>query len=178
MQPDRIESDRRWGEQRHLPWLQVGKHSLFDGPRGGETLAQLFGGSSRLVVYRFLFGAEEHSACGSFLDSAVAHLERCDVALVAVSPAPMARIAAFKRRMGWKFHWLSSVENPFDELRHRDAPPGVTAFYKDEWGDVFQTYTCHGRGLAPLVGAYTFLDLAPQGAACVLAANQSTQLIA
>jgi predicted dithiol-disulfide oxidoreductase (DUF899 family) len=106
--------------RRELPWEKVEKNYVFDGPRGKETLSDLFGTSSQLIVYHFMFGPEWSEGCPfcSFLadgiDAAEIHLRNHDVTLLAVSRAPYAKIAAFKERMGWKFKWVSSLGSDFN----------------------------------------------------------------
>jgi len=179
-------------KRRTLPWLKVEKRYAFDGPNGKETLADLFDGRSQLALYHFMFGPEWDEGCVgcSFLadhvDAARQHFEHRDLSFAAVSRAPIDRIEAFRKRMGWRFKWVSShgndfnydfnvsftredlakgevyygfrlVENSSDEL------PGITIFYKDAAGDVFRTYSSYGRGDELLLGAYNFLDLTPKG---------------
>ena len=113
------------------------------------------------------------------------HLAQRDLALVAVSRAPLAKIDAFKRRMGWTFRWVSSFGSDFnrdfgvsftpEELRGEveynytrqtfpaDEAPGMSLFFRDGDGTVFHTYSCYARGLDMLNGAYHILDLAPKG---------------
>jgi predicted dithiol-disulfide oxidoreductase (DUF899 family) len=105
--------------------------------------------------------------------------------MVAISRAPLAEIARFRRRMGWAFPWLSSYGTDFNydfgvsftpddvvdgELKYnfgkpafRDELPGVSVFCKDEAGDVFHTYSTYGRGVEVMMGAYRMLDLTPKG---------------
>jgi predicted dithiol-disulfide oxidoreductase (DUF899 family) len=174
-----------------LPWERVEKEYLFDG-NGKETLADLFEGRSQLIAYHFMFGPEWTEGCHgcSFLadhfDGSVPHLNARDVTLVVVSRAPLAKIEAFKKRMGWNFKWVSSYGSDFNYDYHvsfskeeqskndkaynygtqknpGDEGPGASAFYKDATGDIFHTYSTYGRGLDILIGAYNFLDIAPKG---------------
>jgi predicted dithiol-disulfide oxidoreductase (DUF899 family) len=183
--------DRLSAERRELPWVRVEKDYVFDAPDGKATLADLFDGRSQLMVYHFMFGPDWEQGCPScsFLadhfDGANWHLPQRDVTLVAVSRAPLSEIEAFKRRMGWRFTWVSSYGNDFnydyhvsftkealakgkvnynyDLVEGYDELPGLSVFYKDENGDVFHTYSTYARGLDMLVGAYHWLDLAPKG---------------
>jgi len=179
-------------QRRELPWVKVDKPYAFDGPRGKETLAQLFAGRSQLVVYHFMFAPEADAGCPhcSFwadnFNGIDVHLNHRDVSLVAVSRAPLARIEAFKKRMGWSFKWVSSSGTDFNYDYHVSFTPeaiksgaviynyvkteldmsdreGVSVFYKDEKGSVFHTYSSYARGIDMLNGAYHFLDLAPKG---------------
>jgi predicted dithiol-disulfide oxidoreductase (DUF899 family) len=178
--------------RRKLPWVKVGKEYIFDGPKGRETLGDLFDGRSQLVVYHFMLGPGWEEGCKScsclayHFDGANWHLPHRDVTLVAVSRAPLAEIEAYRKRMGWRFQWLSSHDSDFnfdyhvsftkeDEEKNEayynyqmgefmmDELPGLSVFYKDENDDVFHTYSTYARGLDMLVGAYTFLDLVPKG---------------
>ena len=178
--------------RRELPWVKVNKEYLFDGSDGTETLADLFEGRSQLIVYHFMFrpGWEEGCKSCSYLadhfDGANWHLPHRDVTFVVISRAPLSELEPYKKRMGWRFKWLSSHGNDFnfdyhvsateeektkgkmfynyrtDELMG-DEMPGLSVFYKDENGDVFHTYSTYARGLDILVGAYNLLDLVPKG---------------
>ena len=179
-------------QRRELPWVRVDKPYVFDGPRGRRTLPELFDGRSQLVVYHFMFAPEADAGCPhcSFwadnFNGIDVHLRRRDVTLVAVSRAPLARIEAFKKRMGWTFEWVSSSGTDFNYDYHVSFRPeaiasgavvynyvktdmdmadreGVSVFYKDEKGAVFHTYSSYARGIDMLNGAYHFLDLAPKG---------------
>src|SRR5213079_1113972 len=148
--------------RRELPWVRVDKEYIFDGPDGKETLADLFEDRSQLIVYHFTFapGWEEGCKSCSYLadhfDGANWHLPHRDVTFVVSSRAPLSELEAYKKRMGWRFKWLSSYENDFNFDYHVSAT-------EDENGDVFHTYSTYGRGLDILVGAYNFLDLVPKG---------------
>ena len=138
-----------------------------------------------------MFGPDWEQGCPScsfvadHIDGANLHLPQRDVTLLAVARAPLARIEAFKQRMGWRFKWVSSYGSDFnhdfhvsftqDELAKGevdynygmaegfDELPGLSVFYKDENGRVFHTYSTYARGLDLLLGAYNYLDLAPKG---------------
>ncbi len=165
---------------------------VFDAPGGKETLADLFGGRSQLIVQHFMFGPGWGEGCPScsfradHSDGAVVHLAHRDVTLVAVSRAPLSQIEAFKQRMGWRFKWVSSYDSDFNydyhvsftqderakgkvyynyEMREfaGEELPGTSVFYKDTTGDIFHTYSCYARGNDILIGAYNYLDLVPKG---------------
>jgi predicted dithiol-disulfide oxidoreductase (DUF899 family) len=183
--------DQLSAARRALPWVKVAKSYVFDGPAGKETLADLFGANSQLLVYHFMLGPGWVQGCPScsFLadhfDGAVAHLAQRDVTLVVVSRAPLAEIEAYKKRMGWKFKWVSSYGTDFNRDFHvsfgkdemagaveynyamgkfpSEEAPGLSAFIKDETGGVFHTYSSYARGLDILIGTYNFLDMAPKG---------------
>jgi len=179
-------------KRRELPWVKVEKQYVFNSPGGKKTLADLFGKNSQLIIYHFMFGPDWEEGCPScslladHFDGAVAHLAQRDVTFVVVSRAPLAQIEAFKRRMGWHFQWLSSFGSDFNYDYHvsftpeekangtamynyqnqgfpSEEGPGASVFYKNAAGNIFHTYSCYGRGLDILIGAYNFLDLAPKG---------------
>src|SRR6202008_4159287 len=107
-------------ERRELPWEKVEKQYAFQGPKGKETLAQLFDGRSQLIVYHFMLGPGWKEGCPScsFLadhfNPSVVHLAQRDVTFVAVSRAPLPEIEVFKKRMGWGFKWVSSSGSYFN----------------------------------------------------------------
>ena len=179
-------------ERRKLPWVKVEKEYLFESPDGKQTLADLFGRKSQLIVYHFMLGPGWEEGCkscsylGDHFDGSAVHLAHRDVTLTAVSRAPLAQIEPFKKRMGWRFPWVSSNGSDFNYDYHvsftkdqlaqgkvdynysetefpSEEAPGASVFYKDKTGDVFHTYSTYARGLDILVGAYNFLDLAPKG---------------
>ena len=179
--------------QRHeLPWTKVEKNYVFEGPQGKMTLADLFGGRSQLAVYHFMLGPDWVEGCKScsyladHMDGAVVHLAARDLSLVLVSRAPMATIAAFNKRMGWRIPWFSSSGSDFNrdyavsftpqevaskvksynfdtQPPYSDENPGMSFFYKDASGTVFHTYSAYARGLDALLTAYVILDRAPKG---------------
>jgi predicted dithiol-disulfide oxidoreductase (DUF899 family) len=179
-------------QRRELPWVKVEKPYIFDGPDGKVTLGDLFDGRSQLIVYHFMFGPGWKEGCPScsfvvdHMDGAAVHLAHRDVTLVAVSRAPLPEIEAFKKRMGWRFNWVSSYGNDFNTDYHvsftkdemakgkvyynyamgefpSEEAPGASVFYKSGSGDIVHTYSCYARGLDMLVGAYHYLDLVPKG---------------
>lgn len=186
--------DKVNAERLALPWVKVGKDYVFDAPAGKSSLSDLFDGRSQLIVYHFMLGPGWAAGCAgcSFLadhlDGALPHLEHHDVTLLAVSRAPLAEIDAYKRRMGWRFPWVSSFGSDFnfdyhvsftkdelakgkvlynftetDSAEANDELPGLSAFIKDEAGDVFHTYSSYARGPEELIGALMILDRAPKG---------------
>jgi predicted dithiol-disulfide oxidoreductase (DUF899 family) len=177
-----------------LPWVKVDKTYRFQTPTGEKTLAELFGHRSQLIVYHFMFGPDWKAGCpgcsflADHLDGALPHLEHHDVTLVAVSRAPLAKVEAYKRRMGWKFPWVSSFGSDFnydygvsfseedlakgsvvynfteiDRASAHDELPGLSSFSKDESGSIFHTYSCYARGPEEFIGALMILDRAPKG---------------
>lgn len=178
-------------KRRELPWERVETNYVFDGPNGPQTLADLFAGRNQLIVYHFMLGADWEEGCPScsyladHFEGAQIHLAHRDVTLAVVSQAPLPRIQAFQRRMGWRFHWVSAFANDFqhdygvhftkEELErganynygttpfHAEEAPGLSVFYRNAAGEVFHTYSAYARGLDALVGTYQFLDLVPKG---------------
>ena len=180
--------------RRDLPWVRVDKDKdyVFDGAGGKQTLAELFAGRQQLIVYHLMFDPSWEEACSrcSFwadnFNGVLVHLNQRDVSLVAISRAPFAKLAAFQKRMGWSFNWVSSFANDFNHDYHVSfAPeqiaqgeviynyrlvknsmserPGISVFYKDPGGTIFHTYSCYARGLDMLNVAYHYLDLTPKG---------------
>src|SRR2546421_5148575 len=107
-------------ERRALPWEKVEKAYIFDGPNGQETLADLFGGKSQLIVYHVMFGPGWKEGCphcsfwADHYDSVNLHLGQRDTAFAVISRAPLKEIAPFKKRMRWRFKWLSSAGTDFN----------------------------------------------------------------
>lgn len=182
--------DQLSAERRELPWVEVDKPYVFDGPQGKETLADLFDGRSQLLVYHFMFGPDWQEGCPSCsfwadnYNGIVVHLRHRDVSLVAISRAPLEKLEHYRKRMGWSFKWVSSFNNDFNRDYHvsfapdekatayynyqaggfpSDEAPGISVFSKDESGSIFHTYSCYARGLDMLNGAYHMLDLVPKG---------------
>jgi len=179
-------------QRRNLPWVKVEKEYVFEGPEGKETLAELFSGKSQLLVYHFMFGPGWKEGCphcsfwSDHYDATRVHLGQRDTSLVVISRAPLKEIQPFKKRMGWKFKWVSSFKNDFNFDYHvsftraeiksgapyynyantrtgMDEREGVSAFYKDKKGDVFHTYSSYARGIDMLNATYHFLDLTAKG---------------
>jgi len=177
-----------------LPWVKVEKTYMFDTPYGRESLGDLFEGRSQLIVYHFMLGPDWEAGCPgcSFLadhfDGTMVHLEHHDVTLTAVSRAPLAKIEAYRKRMGWHFPWASSFGSDFnfdygvsftkeqlakgtvnynftqiDSAQANDELPGLSAFTKNEAGQIFHTYSEYARGGEELIGTMMILDRAPKG---------------
>ena len=115
--------------RREMPWEKVEKNYVFDGSKGKETLADLFDGRSQLIVYHFMFGPGWSEGCPScsyladHYDGMTIHLAHRDVTLAVVSRAPFDQIQAFKKRMGWRFHWVSSFGGDFNYDYHVSFTP-------------------------------------------------------
>jgi len=184
--------DQLSAERRELPWVRIDKPYVFEGPSGRETLSDLFDGRSQLIIQHFMFGPGWKEGCVgcSFsvdhIEGALVHLEHHDVSYVAASRAPLPEIEAFKKRMGWRFKWVSSYGSDFNYDFHVSFKPdeiekgegyynyemrkigieelsGRSVFYKDESGDIFHTYSSYGRGGDLMLGTYNILDLMPKG---------------
>ncbi len=179
-------------KRRELPWEKVEKAYVFDGPRGTATLPELFGKRSQLIVYHFMFAPEDSAGCkhcslwaDNFERNAI-HLAHRDATVVAISRAPVAKIEAFERRMGWTFPWWSSGKTDFNFDFGVSFKPeqiaagkavynyvaedpgfsdreGISIFFKDKRGDVFHTYSTYARGIEVVNAAYAFMDLLPKG---------------
>jgi predicted dithiol-disulfide oxidoreductase (DUF899 family) len=180
--------------RRELPCVKIEKDYMFEGPNGKVKLADLFGGKSQLIVYHFMFGPDWQEGCPScsfnmdHTDPALVHLSQRDVAFAVISRAPSPKIEAFKKRMGWRFPWVSSFGSDFNYDFHvsfskeekdkndgkvyynyqmmefpSDEGPGFSAFYKDANGDVFHTYSAFARGSETTMNTYNYLDFAPKG---------------
>jgi predicted dithiol-disulfide oxidoreductase (DUF899 family) len=184
-------------ERRQLPMVRIEKPYAFEGPSGRETLRDLFGGRRQLLTYHFMFDPaweEGCKSCSCFADQfagSIVHLAARDTRLVVVSRAPIAKIEAFRRRMEWGFHWVSSADSDFNydfqatldedhgstEYNYADAKdlvragklwytkgelPGLSVFLR-EGEAVFHSYSVYQRGLDAGLNMYNFLDLTPLG---------------
>ena len=184
--------DRLKAERRALPWVRVTTDYVFDSVDGPVALADLFDGRSQLVVQHFMLAPGAAHICDGCagmadgVDAARRHFEHADLAFAAVSRAPVAEIEAAKRRMGWRFRWVSSGGNRFnydygvsftaEQIASRttdynygttpyDAAEqhGVSVFAKDAAGQVFHSYSTYARGVETLFAPFNFLDLVPKG---------------
>lgn len=181
-------------ERRALPWTRIEKNYTFDAPEGRRTLAELFEGRGQLLVQHFMFGPGWEQGCPScsfmadHISGMEVHLAHRDVTLLVVSRAPLAEIEGFRRRMGWRFKWVSAHDNDFNydfavsfkpkewaegkgevyyNYNVRPFPaqeaPGISVFSKNDAGDVFHTYSTYERGVEAMMGTYNLLDLTPKG---------------
>jgi predicted dithiol-disulfide oxidoreductase (DUF899 family) len=192
-------SDELARERRELPWVPVEKEYVFETGEGPKTLAELFYGRLQLLVYHFMFGPTvpgwPDAGCpgcsytADSLDTAVAHLPHHDVTFVAASRAPLERLNAYKRRMGWSFPWVSYGESDFnldfgvfteegrrtgkgfnfgtpkhaDEIDLRsEGLHGLSAFALED-GVVYHTYSTYDRGTDALNATWQLLDRTPKG---------------
>jgi predicted dithiol-disulfide oxidoreductase (DUF899 family) len=184
-------SDELARERQALPWVRIEEEYRFETGAGTKTLAELFRDRSQLMVYHFMFSPEWEEGCPSCslsadgFDGQMVHLNQRDVTMIAVSRAPLEKLEAYKRRMGWHFDWVSSLGSDFnfdfgvsfsDADRARgvdynfepigdpgiDELPGMSAFVLDD-GVVHHTYSSFARGGDVLMGIYQLLDRAPKG---------------
>src|SRR2546423_1632231 len=178
--------------RRKLPWVKIDKEYIFDGPDGKETLGDLFEGRSQLIVYHFMFGPDDKAGCphcslrADGFSGINVHLKYRDVTIVAASRAPYGKLAAYKKRMGWDFKWVSSGNTDFNFDQHvsftpeemkagkaffnyaiqNPGPPdreGHSVFFRDKRGDIFHTYSCYVRGNELFNIHYHYLDIVPKG---------------
>jgi predicted dithiol-disulfide oxidoreductase (DUF899 family) len=178
--------------RRQLPWVKIDKRYVFDGPSGKIALADLFEGRRQLMVQHFMLAPGWEQGCPScsymadHTDGMTVHLAHRDVTFVAVSRAPLTEVERFRRRMGWRFKWVSSYGTDFNydfgvsftqeevakgRINYNfgtwplvgEEWPGVSVFYKEDAGTVFHTYSTYGRGVEVMMGAYRMLDLTPEG---------------
>jgi predicted dithiol-disulfide oxidoreductase (DUF899 family) len=173
-----------------LPWVRVEKAYRFETDEGTRTLAELFDGRSQLLVYHFMFGPDATEGCPSCsfsadqFDGVMLHLNQRDVTLIGISRGRLEALQAYKRRMGWRFPWVSSLGSDFNFdygvsfteeqqatsatynfapiERPNDELPGVSAFALED-GVVYHTYSAFARGGEPIMGVYQWLDRAPRG---------------
>jgi predicted dithiol-disulfide oxidoreductase (DUF899 family) len=188
-------SDELARRRQQLPWVRIDKTYRFETEQGSASLADLFGGRSQLLVYHFMFGygfrlTEQRQGCtgcsfvADHFDCVIPHLNARDVTLVCASIAPLQALHDYRRQMGWKFPWVSSLGSDFSydfgaafteeqqkngadyNYEHVDeAEPqkeGMSVFALQD-GVVHHTYSTYARGVEALMGTYHFLDLAPLG---------------
>jgi predicted dithiol-disulfide oxidoreductase (DUF899 family) len=190
------EGDRLASERRALPWLKIEKTYTFETVQGRKTLAELFDGRGQLIAHHLMYNPEWSAACpgcsfqAEHIDGPAQHLAHHNVTILAVSRAPLAKILAYKKRMGWQFEWVSSFGSDFnydfhvsftreqieqqridynfgtitsDERYVSEELPGLSVFTKDERAEVSLTYSTYARGLDMLLGTHHYLDLTPEG---------------
>jgi predicted dithiol-disulfide oxidoreductase (DUF899 family) len=144
-------SDELARRRQELPWVRIGKEYRFQADEGTASLTDLFAGRSQLLIYHFMFGSEYTAGCPSCsaiadgFNGSVAHLANHDVTLCAVSRAPLAKLQAYKRRMGWSFPWASSSGSDFNY----DFQAAVT---KEQWESGAAEYNFRTADLRPSAG--------------------------
>ena len=169
-------SDELTRRRQELPWVRVGKEYRFDTDDGSASLADLFGGRSQLIVYHFMFGPDYAAGCPSCSSIAdgfngiAVHLANHDVALTAVSRAPLPKLQAFKQRMGWTFPWASSFGTDFNHdfnvqfTAEQQREGGIEYNYRREaaWTlrGIGDSMTKQGEGPVAQIAAMTGTDVA------------------
>ena len=178
--------------RQQLPWRKIETDYEFDGEFGKQRLSEMFGERSQLIVYHFMFDPDWGEGCKScslisdHYDPLVVHLHARDVSMVTISRAPVEKLTAYKKRMGWSFDWYSSINNQFnrdfgvtfsqaemdeDKMNYNyqlgrfptTECPGISSFYRNAQGEIFHTYSAYARGLENFLGIYRFLDIVPKG---------------
>ena len=187
--------DQLAAERRALPWVKIEKEYVFDAPEGKVTLAELFEGRSQLFIKHFMMGPGASTQCVgcSFevdhVEGILEHLQNHDITYAVVARAPIEEIEVVRKRMGWKFRWVSSYHSDFNYdfnvsftpeqiasgralYNFQQAPDwaagledlsGDSVFFKDKSGQIFLTYATFGRGGEEFLGAYRILDVMPEG---------------
>jgi predicted dithiol-disulfide oxidoreductase (DUF899 family) len=181
-------------EVRALPWVKVEKNYIFTSLDGDMTLADLFKQHRQLFIKHFMMEPGQQWQCqgcsleSDHVDGLLPHFEHHDMAYVAVSRAPIAEIEAVRKRMGWKFCWVSSNKSDFNydfhvsfgpeevkagkttyNFREKSIGPetytlsGHSVFYKNAKDEIFRTYGTFGRGSEQFMGIYGFFDVLPKG---------------
>jgi len=177
-------------ERRSLPWVKIEKDYVFDTTEGKRTLPELFGRNSQLIIHHFMWRWDLDQGCAScsleadHAEGAIVHLEHHDVSYVRVSRAPLEKLQAYRKRMGWTARWVSSYGSDFNYDFHVsftqeqlakgkvdynyglvegfDELPGLSVFYKNADG-LFHTYSSYARGNEEVIGAFIYLDITPKG---------------
>jgi predicted dithiol-disulfide oxidoreductase (DUF899 family) len=150
-------SDELARRRRELPWVRVDKEYRFETDKGPASLADLFAGRSQLLIYHFMFGPDYTAGCPSCsaiadgFNGSVVHLANHDVTLCAVSRAPLAKLQAYKQRMGWSFPWASSFGGDFNS----DFGVGHT---HEDWESGAVNYNFRDEDLRPAAGQETSMD--------------------
>jgi predicted dithiol-disulfide oxidoreductase (DUF899 family) len=184
--------DQLSAERRELPWVKIDKDYVFDGESGKHSLIDLFGDKSQLMIYHFMLGPDWDEGCPSCsfwadnFNGIDIHLAHRDIAFLAVSRGNYEKLASYKKRMGWSFKWMSSLNSDFNydmgvsfsaeekeknetTYNYRKQPyfidelAGVSVFYKNNQDEIFHTYSTYSRGIDSLNGAYNYIDLSPKG---------------
>jgi len=179
-------------QRRDLPCVRVEKDYVFDSVDGPRSMVELFNGKDQLIVYHFMLGPDWEEGCTSCsfwadnFEGIEVHLAHRDVSLVVIADAPQTKLAAYKKRMGWKTPWFSAHDTDFNRDFHVafspqeleannvyynyrnvsfpvDQAAGISVFQKGDNAEIYHTYSCYSRGLDMLNGAYHYLDLTPKG---------------
>ncbi|HPF46327.1 MAG: DUF899 domain-containing protein [Alphaproteobacteria bacterium] len=158
--------DKLAAERRHLPWVKVTKKYSFESKDGKLSLEDLFEGRDQLIVYHHMLKPGDKSpctGCGLAMDNMpnLAHINARNTTFCVVARAPINEIEAFKKRMDWKFPWVSTLDDFNPDF---DVPQyfGLNVFIRHN-GETFRTYFTKGRGMDTLGSTYALLDLTPYG---------------
>jgi predicted dithiol-disulfide oxidoreductase (DUF899 family) len=166
-------------ERRRLPMVRIEKDYVFEGPSGKATLFDMLEGRHQLILYHFMFGPNQEAGCDGcsmFVDQVghLAHFHARDTSFALVSRAPIAKIEAYRKRMGWTIPWFSSFGSDFNhdfEVGPKSPQPseyqdgesfGLSVFLRDG-EELYRTYFTSDRGVEALGSVWTFLDLTPYG---------------
>lgn len=157
--------------RRRLPMVKIDKTYHLEGEEGTVTLQDLFDGRPQLIVYHFMFGPDWEAGCDgcSWVTDAMphpAHLHARDVSLVLISRAPLAKLLAFRARMGWTLPWYSSYGSDFNydfDATNDDGENHVLSVFLKDGDTVYRTYYTDRRGVEHLGSHWTYLDLTPYG---------------
>jgi predicted dithiol-disulfide oxidoreductase (DUF899 family) len=187
--------DQLSAQRRALPWVKIDKEYVFDAPEGKVALADLFDGRSQLFIKHFMLGPGQTTQCVGcslevdHIEGILPHLENHDVTYAVVARAPIEEIEAVRKRMGWRFRWVSSYHSDFNYdfnvsftceqvaaghalynygkaqewAGELEDLSGNSVFYKNEAGQIFHTYSTFGRGGEEFLSIYRFLDATPKG---------------
>lgn len=178
-------------ERRALPWVKVEKNYVFETADGPNSLAELFGDNSQLIVHHFMWRWDLDQGCPScsleadHAEGALVHLQNHDVSYVRVARAPIDKLLDYGKRLRWTARWASSYGSSFNYDFHVsftkeqlaagkveynyglvdgfDELPGISVFYKDKDGNVFHTYSSFARGNEEVISAFVYLDMTPKG---------------
>ncbi len=186
--------DELAAQVRALPWFKIEKNYTFTSPQGNLKFADLFKQHSQLLIKHFMMEPNQEWQCegcsleSDHMDGLLPHFEHHDLSYVAVSRAPIDQIEAVRKRMGWKFCWVSSYQSDFNYDFHVSFRPdevkagktiynfhekkigpetytlsGHSVFYKNAKGEIFRTYGAFGRGSEQFMAIYRFFDVLPKG---------------
>lgn len=158
-------------ERRRLPMVHIAKQYTFDGPAGESTLLDMFEGRRQLIIYHFMYHAQDDAFCDgcSFCMDQVghlAHLHARDTSFAIISRAPLASIIRHRARMGWTLPWFSSLQSDFNDdfglTTDEGEVFGLSVFFR-EGDDVYRSYFTNRRGVEALGTVWSYLDLTPYG---------------
>ncbi len=165
------QKDKVSAARRRLPMVEITTPYTFESESGTVSLLDLFDGRTQLIVQHFMFGTnwtEGCVGCSMMADhiAPLQHLHARDTSLVLISRAPLAKLLAYRERMGWNLPWVSSAGSTFNDDFHvtidENEETGISSFIRH--GDqVFHTWFTSGRGVEPMIGVLDLLDMTPHG---------------